>query len=92
MIERTTRSHYKIGPNGKLEVKKAYDSEMDALTTARYLNTKDDIIHKMIAYKCIVCGKWHVGGNGRVLTNEDREEARKKLKKYNHLVKKMNVL
>lgn len=88
MENRTTRSHYKIGPNGVLIPKKAFESEMDALTTARYLNTQDDIIHKMIAYKCIVCGKWHVGGNGRVLTKEDRKEAEDKLKKYKHFVKR----
>lgn len=81
MKERTTRSHYKIGPNGKLEVKKSFDSEMDALRTARFLNTRQDIIHKMVAYKCVVCGKWHVGGNGKVLTEKDRKEYAEKLKK-----------
>lgn len=86
MENRTTRSHYKIGPNQVLIPKKAFDTEMDALTTARFLNTKEDIIHKMIAYKCIVCGKWHVGGNGRLLTDEDRREAREKLDKYKHIV------
>ena len=84
---RSTRSHYKIGPNGKLEEKKAFESEMDALTIARYLNTQENIIHKMVAYKCITCGKWHVGSNRTVLTSQDREEARQKLKKYKHHVK-----
>lgn len=27
----------------------------------------------MVAYKCSECGKWHVGSNSTVLTDEDRK-------------------
>ncbi len=27
----------------------------------------------MVAYKCSKCGKWHVGSNSTVLTDEDRK-------------------
>lgn len=77
--KRTTRSHYKV-VNGELVEKVSYETEKEALTVARFLNTKPNIIHKMVAYKCFKCEKWHVGSNGRVLTEEDREDAKKKLK------------
>ena len=66
--------------------KKGYDTEMDALTTARFLNSQPNSIHKMVTYKCIKCDKWHIGSTDRVLTDEDRQEAREKLKKYKHIV------
>ena len=48
---------------------------------ARFLNTKENIIHKMIAYKCSTCGKWHIGNNGSELTEEDRIHYRKLLQR-----------
>lgn len=47
--------------------------EMARQNIARFLNTKENIIHKMVAYKCSKCGKWHVGSNSTVLTDEDRK-------------------
>ena len=79
--DRTTRSHYKV-INGQLVDKVGYDTEKEALTVARFLNTKPNVMHKMIAYKCFKCDKWHIGSNGRLLTEEDREIAKEKLKKY----------
>ena len=85
MEKRTTRSHYKI-IDGKMLPKKGYDTEIDALTTARFLNSQPYTMHKMVAYKCIKCNKWHIGSTDRVLTEEDRQEAAEKLKKYKHIV------
>lgn len=79
--DRTTRSHYKV-INGQLVEKVGYDTEKEALTVARFLNSKPNVMHKMIAYKCFKCDKWHIGSNGRLLTEEDREIAKEKLKKY----------
>ena len=79
MEKRKYRSHYKLGLNGALEEKKAYESEQDALTVARFLNTKENIMHKMVAYKCVKCGKWRVGRNNTLLTGKEREKNRKKL-------------
>ena len=85
MEKRTARSHYKV-IDGKTLPKKGYETEMDALTTARFLNSKPFTIHKMVAYKCVKCEKWHIGSTDRVLTEEDRQEAAEKLKKYRHIV------
>ena len=85
MEKRTVRSHYKV-IDGKMLPKKGYNTEMDALTTARFLNSLPNSIHKMVAYKCIKCDKWHIGSTDRVLTDDDRQEAKEKLKKYKHIV------
>jgi DNA-directed RNA polymerase subunit RPC12/RpoP len=81
MEKRSIRSHYKIGPNGVLEEKKSFDTEQEALKMARFLNTKENIIHKMVAYKCAKCGKWHVGSNNTVLDEAERKKNKEKLRK-----------
>lgn len=79
MEKRNERSHYKI-VNGELVEKKSFESERDALRMARFLNTKENVIHKMVAYKCNKCGKWHVGSNSTVLTDDIRNQQKEKLK------------
>lgn len=79
MDKRSERSHYKV-VNGELVEKKSFDSERDALRMARFLNTKENVIHKMVAYKCSKCGKWHVGSNSTVLTDDIRNQQKEKLK------------
>lgn len=84
MIKRTVRSHYKI--IGENQVPKEYfKTEKDALKMARYLNSRENTIHKVVAYKCIECDGWHIGCNKTILTAEDRIEAAKKLKMYPQL-------
>ena len=78
MEKRNSRSHFKV-ELGVLKPKKSYETEKEALKIARFLNTQENIIHKMIAYKCSTCGKWHIGNNGSELTEEDRIHHRKLL-------------
>ena len=80
MEKRNSRSHFKI-ELGVLKPKKSYETEKEALNIARFLNTKENIIHKMIAYKCSTSGKWHVGSNDKELTEEDRIHYRKLLQR-----------
>lgn len=80
MEKRNSRSHFKI-ELGVLKPKKSYETEKEALKIARFLNTQENIIHKMIAYKCSTCGKWHIGNNGSELTEEDRMHYRKLLQR-----------
>lgn len=84
--KRKSRSHYKI-INGNFIEKKCYATEMDALTTARFINCQPNTIHKMVAYKCDKCGKWHIGSNNTVITEEIREKNRKKLKETKYFIK-----
>ena len=49
--KRTRNSHYKLGINKELVPKQAFVTEDEALRMARFLNTKDNVIHTMSAYK-----------------------------------------
>jgi hypothetical protein len=80
MEKRNSRSHFKV-ELGVLKPKKSYETEKEALKIARFLNTQENIIHKMIAYKCSTCGKWHIGNNGSELTEEDRLHYKKLLQR-----------
>lgn len=86
MEKRENRTHYKI-INGQLVPKKSFETEIDAVTMARYLNSRDNVITKMVAYKCSKCNKWHIGSNGKPLTNEDKEKYKKKLDFEKHFIK-----
>lgn len=78
-MKRNCRSHYKI-VNNELIPKKSYKTEQEAVTLARFLNSKENVIHKMVAYKCSKCDNWHIGSNGNLLTDDDREHYREKLR------------
>jgi hypothetical protein len=84
--KRGERSHYKM-LNGELVPKKAYETELDAVTMARFLNSRENVIHKMVAYKCSKCNKLHIGSNGKLLTEEEREKYNEKLKVERHYIK-----
>ena len=81
------RSHtYKFTDGAGYEIqfpKKSYDSEKEAIAAANRINAYGNDIHKMVAYKCSKCDKWHVGHNYTVMTDERREEAKEKIKKEN---------
>jgi len=42
-------------------------------------NSYGNTIHKLSAYKCWSCGKWHIGRTPHILTNEDREKYKHRL-------------
>lgn len=87
---RLKSSHYSISNDGKLIPKKCYDSEKDALAAAQYFNSKETTKRKLKPYRCDYCGKWHLGGSGQELTDDDRKqfsEILKNKKKFNTMVK-----
>lgn len=77
-MKRGPRSHFRI-INGVEVAKKTYSTEKDAIQAARFINSQENTIHKMVAYKCMICEKWHIGSNGRELTKQDKESYRKLL-------------
>jgi hypothetical protein len=87
--KRNNRSHFKI-VNGKFVAKKSFETELDAVTMARYLNSRENVIHKMVAYKCSKCDKWHIGSNGVLLSEEDKLKYKKKLEIEKHYIKKVS--
>jgi hypothetical protein len=60
--------------------KKPFDSEKEAFKRACFLNAYGSSIHKLAAYKCWTCGKWHIGRTPHELTKEDREKYKLKYK------------
>jgi hypothetical protein len=36
------------------------------------MNSYNNIIHKVVAYKCTICCQYHVGRNGKELKEKDR--------------------
>ena len=57
--------------------KTAYDTDKEAITAARKMNLKGKQIHKAVAYKCKVCGKWHIGRNKTLLTEKEIKRLKK---------------
>lgn len=72
MEKRKYRTHTKWDGR-KFVPKKSFNNEKDAVNTARHINSQMYTIHKMVAYKCQECGKWHIGRNNTELTDEDRQ-------------------
>ena len=86
---RNIRSHYKI-VNGTLAPKKGFETENEALCNAFYINSKEHTIHKMVAYKCSKCSKWHIGHNETVLTDEDHRHYKELLRNNTKFNKSVN--
>lgn len=55
----------------------AYDTDKEAITAARKMNLNGKQIHKAVAYKCKVCGKWHIGRNKTLLTDKEIKRFKK---------------
>ena len=69
------RQHYTTCMvDGKLvdKEKKAYNTLDEAIKEARRMNCMEKVIHKVVAYKCDVCFKYHVGRSHRELSQKDR--------------------
>ena len=73
-IERYTETNEPV-----YKKKKSFDTlELD-ISHAKWVNSKDHVINKVVAYKCSKCFKFHVGRNGKPLTDKDREKFKKTL-------------
>lgn len=59
--------------------KKQFDSLDAAIAVAKIENSKDEHEHKVVAYKCGVCFKYHVGRNGKPLTDKEREKCKREV-------------
>lgn len=77
----TTFSHIGLDGNPVEKKKKAYETDEEAILEARKLNSMSKTIHKLVAYKCATCGKWHIGRTWKELTDNDREHYQELLKR-----------
>lgn len=51
-----------------------YNTLDEAIKVAKQVNSQDRIIHKVVSYKCNVCHKYHIGRNGKELTEKQRNK------------------
>ena len=54
--------------------KKKFETLDLAITEAKRVNSFDHTIHKMIAYKCDECFKYHIGKGRKLLTDKERKK------------------
>lgn len=62
--------------------KKQFDTMDIAISVAKIENAKEHHIHKVVAYKCNVCCKYHVGRNGKKLTKKEKDRNKKYVFNY----------
>ena len=61
--------------------KRAFNTLEEAITEAKKVNSGDFIIHKVVAYRCDYCFKFHLGKNGHELTEKERAKFKSAIKK-----------
>jgi tetraacyldisaccharide-1-P 4'-kinase len=55
-----------------LKPKRAFNTLDDAIAEAKKLNLLSDHTQKLVAYKCTDCYKYHIGKNGKVITEKEK--------------------
>ena len=75
----TTR--YMVNGEWKVKEKKSFPNQEAAIVFARSMNLREGHIHKLVAYKCGTCGNFHVGRNGKELTEKERDRIKKAINK-----------
>jgi len=58
----------------EIKKKKAYNSLDEAILQAKIINVSDNVTEKNVPYKCTVCHKYHVGRNGKPITEKYRKK------------------
>jgi len=59
--------------------KKAYDTLDEAILSAKKQNAQERTVEKLEAYKCTYCYKYHIGRNGKLITQKEKDKYRKEL-------------
>lgn len=54
-----------IGDNKIFKIK--HKTDVEAIKEAKRLNLKPNVFHKVIAYKCAICGYYHTGKSLKLL-------------------------
>ena len=75
----TTLDRVEENGNMVMRPKKQFDTLDRAIAVAKIENAKPEHIHKVVAYKCDTCHKYHVGRNGKVLTEKERSKRQQEL-------------
>ena len=57
-----------------MKPKRAYEDHASAIEACKKLNMRPEQITKLVSYKCKVCYKYHIGRNGKKITDKYREK------------------
>lgn len=68
-----THSHYDENGEEMRKNKLAYETFKEANEKAKILNLARGRKKMLSAYKCKICGKYHIGKNGKYITEEYRK-------------------
>lgn len=73
----------KIGEDGIPfeKPKRAFFTLDSAIAHAKLMNTREDRIEKVVAYKCNTCFRYHVGRNGNTIKDKEKVKIQKSLEK-----------
>src|SRR6267142_291210 len=79
--------------DGKQEwkYKKTYKTLDEAIAAAKKHNAQDATIQKLVAYKCNYCHEYHIGRNGKMLTQKEKEKYKKELGIKLNVLGKINL-
>lgn len=80
-MECHTIQGYDENHNPIYKQKKSWKTQDECIDVAKYINSQDHVIHKVVPYRCTVCGKYHLGRNGKKLTDKEREKHKKQLRR-----------
>lgn len=69
-MECTTKHLNPISQLMEDKPKKQFNTNEQAIAHAKYVNGLPNRINKVVPYKCPVCFKFHVGRNGKPLTEK----------------------
>jgi hypothetical protein len=58
--------------------KVSYNTLEEAISVAKVQNLYPNAIHKVVAYKCKVCQKFHLGRNGKEITEKYKKRLESK--------------
>jgi len=73
-MECTTLESYDENGQMKMRPKKQFDTLDGAIAVAKIENAKPHHIHKVVAYKCKTCFKYHIGRNGKEIKEKDKKK------------------
>lgn len=79
-MECETSERYDENLNPIMKPKLKFDTLDEAIRYAKYVNAKDHIIHKVVSYKCSKCFKYHIGRNGKEVSEKERAKYKKHIK------------
>lgn len=74
-----TISHFDERGNTVFKEKQRFKTLDDAIVVAKIMNRNDDREFKVVAYKCQYCYQYHIGKNGNLVTDRDRNKLRKQI-------------